>query len=82
MEKSVCANEDFVLELIDRYTSAHPDTPIIGLSAMPVDANKIVKDKADIIPVREEFILRAREMRKKNSGKMLTLMEKRIISNK
>ena len=82
METSVRANEDFVLDLIERYTSAHPSVSIIGLAVMPVDQNKVVKNKADIVSVRDEFINRAREMRKKNNGKTLESMGKRLISNR
>ncbi len=54
----------------------------IGLAVMPVDQNKVVKNKADIVSVRDEFINRAREMRKKNNGKTLESMGKRLISNR
>jgi hypothetical protein len=82
MEQQVHANETFVTDLIERYTSAHPGVSIIGLSAMPVDDRKIVKDRADVVPVRDEFILRAQELRKKNNGKTLASMGKRLISNR
>jgi hypothetical protein len=82
MEKQVHATETFVTDLIERHTSAHPGVSIIGLSAMPVDDRKIVKDKADVVPVRDEFILRAQELRKKNNGKTLASMGKRLISNR
>jgi hypothetical protein len=82
MEQQVHTNELFVEDLIERYTSAHPGVPILGLSAMPVNDEKIVKNQADIVPVRDEFIVRAQEMRKKNNGKTLASMEKRLISNR
>ena len=82
MEQQVHANELFVEDLIERYTSAHPDVSILGLSAMPVDDEKIVKNQADIVPVRDEFIVRAEEMRKKNNGRTLASMGKRLISNR
>ena len=82
MEQQVRANETFVEDLIERYISAHPGVPILGLSVMPVDDRKIVKNKADIVPVRDEFIVRAQEMRKKNNGKTLASMAKRLISNR
>jgi hypothetical protein len=82
MEEQVHATETFVTDLIERYTSAHPSVSIIGLSAMPVDDRKIVKDRVDVVPVRDEFILRAQELRKKNSGKTLASMGKRLISNR
>jgi hypothetical protein len=82
MEQQVHANELFVEDLIERYTSVHPDVSILGLSAMPVDDEKIVKNQADIVPVRDEFIVRAEEMRKKNNGRTLASMGKRLISNR
>ena len=48
MEQQVRANETFVEDLIERYISAHPGVPILGLSAMPVDDRKIVKNKAGV----------------------------------
>ena len=47
-----------------------------------VDDGKIVKNEADIVPVRDEFIVRVQEMRKKNNGKTLASMGKRLISNR
>ena len=82
MEKDVRANEVFVLDLIQRYASAHPGTSVTGLSAIPVDGRKILKNKADVVPVRDEFIVRARDMRKKNNGKTLASMGKRFISSR
>jgi hypothetical protein len=73
-------NENFVLELIERFRIANPDTSVVGLSVMPVDDRKIVSDRADIIPVRDEFIFRARQFRKNNNANTLSL-EKRIISS-
>lgn len=82
MNQHVTKNENFIQGLIKRFQTAHPNTSVIALSVMPVDSKtKIVKNKADIISVRNEFILRAREMRNKNNGKTLVSMEKRIISN-
>jgi hypothetical protein len=49
---------------------------------MPVDEEEIVKNKADVVPVRDEFIVRAQAMRKKNNGKTLASMGKRLISNR
>jgi hypothetical protein len=82
MEEQVHATETFVMDLIERYTSAHPGVSIIPLSAMPVDDRKIVNDRADVVPVRDEFILRAQELRRKNNGKTLASMGKRLISNR
>jgi len=82
MEQQVHANETFVKDLIERYISTHPGVSIFGLSAMPVDEEKIVKNKADVVPVRDEFIVRAQAMRKKNNGKTLASMGKRLISNR
>jgi hypothetical protein len=82
MEQQVHANELFVEDLIKRYTSAHPDVSILGLSAMWVADKEIVKHEADVVPVRDEFVVRAREMRKKNNGKTLASMGKRLISNR
>jgi hypothetical protein len=82
MEKEVNATETFITDLIERYTSAHPGVSIIPLSAMPVDDRKIVNDRADVVPVRDEFILRARELRRKNNGRTLASMGKRLISNR
>jgi hypothetical protein len=82
MAQQVHANELFVEDLIERYTSAHPDVSILGLSAMPVNDEKIVENAADIVPVRDEFIVRAREMRKKNNGNTLASIEKRRISSR
>jgi hypothetical protein len=82
METRVRANEALVQGLIHRYQSIHPGASVMGLAAMPVNANKIVENQAEIVPVRDEFIARAGEMRKKNSGKTMVSMEKRIISNK
>lgn len=82
MDQHVTQNERLVLDLIERFQTAHPNASIIALSAMPVDGkSKTVKSKVDIVPVRDEFILRAKEMREKNNGKTLASMEKRIISN-
>jgi hypothetical protein len=73
-------NESFILELIERFSAAHPSTSVIGLSVMPVDDRKIVSNKADIIPVRDEFIIRARQFRAKNNARTLSV-EKRFISS-
>jgi hypothetical protein len=81
MAKRVSANETFVLDMITRFKLAHPGVSVIGLAAMPVDVKNIVKNRADIVPVRDEFIARARAMREKNKGTTLASMEKRIISN-
>ena len=82
MAKQVSANESFVLNMIERFETSHPGASIVGLSIMPVDQRKIVKNKSDIISVRDEFIVRAKEMRIKNNGKTLALIEKRMISNR
>ncbi len=82
MSGHVLANEAFVLDLIERYQSAHPEVSIMALSVMPVDANGVVANKVDIIPVRDEPIRRAREMRRKNNGKTLASIDKRLISNR
>jgi hypothetical protein len=73
-------NESFILELIERFRAAHPSTSVIGLSAMPVDHRKRVSNKAGIVPVRDEFIIRAGQFREQNNSKTLS-MEKRFISN-
>jgi hypothetical protein len=72
-------NEGFVLELIDRFRAAHPNTSVVGLSVMSVDDRKIVLDALDMIPVRDEFIIRARQFRARNNAGTLS-MDKRIIS--
>jgi hypothetical protein len=82
MEERVHATETFVTDLIERYTSAHSGVSIIPLSAMPVDDRKIGNGRADVVPVRDEFILRAQELRRKNNGKTLASMGKRLISNR
>ena len=73
-------NEKFILDLIERFRTAHPDTSVVGLSVMPLDDRNIVSDKTDIISVRDEFIIRARQFRTKNNAKRLS-KERLIISN-
>lgn len=81
METQVSRNEELVLEMIQRYESDHPQIPdIVGLSLMPVDKKGVVANKADIIPVLDEFIHRARQLRRKNNASALSV-ERRIISN-
>ncbi|MCP4074039.1 MAG: hypothetical protein GY742_20280 [Hyphomicrobiales bacterium] len=80
MVGSTSQNEKFVLGLIEKFRTTHPDTSIVGLSVMPLDGKNIVPDKADIISVRDEFIVRAWQFRKKNNAKRLS-MEKLIISS-
>lgn len=82
MRKRVQVNEDLVTELIELYRSTHPGISILGLSVMPVDQDEVVENEADIVPVRDEFIERAKEMRLKNNGKSLANLDKRIISNR
>lgn len=82
MATCVDANEFFVVELIKRYQTTYPNASILSLSVMPVDQNGVVKNKAEIVPVRCEFINRAKEMRQKNNGMNLMSIEKRMISNK
>lgn len=76
---STSQNEEFVLDLIERFRTAHPNTSTVGLSAMLLD-DDIVSDKADVVSVRDEFIVRARLFREKNNAGTLS-MEKSIISN-
>ena len=81
MKEHTATNESFILEMIERFSSCYPDTSLISLSAMPVDDRKIVADRATIIPIRDEFIVRSKTLREKNNEKSLGNMEKRIISN-
>lgn len=80
MAVHVSKNEDFVVKLIDRFTTAHPGTSVVGLSVMPVDERDSVRDKANIIPVRDESVIRARQFREKNNAQTLSV-ENRIISS-
>lgn len=80
MAGSTSQNEKFILNLIERFRTAHPDTSVVGLSVMPLDDRNIVSRKTDIISVRDEFIIRARQFRTKNNAKRLS-MERLIISN-
>lgn len=80
MASHTSQNESLVLDLIQRFKMANPEASIIGLSVMPVNDRNIVSDRAHIISIRDEFIMRARELRKKNNAQTLK-MEGRIISN-
>lgn len=81
MSQRIAENEELVLDMIQRFSSAYPNVSTIGLSAMPVDDRNIVDDSTHIVPVRDEFIMRSREMRRKNNGQSLINMDKRMISN-
>lgn len=73
-------SQSTILDLISKYKSAHPEISIIGLSVMPADEQKVVEDRNDIISVRDEFIVRTKELQKKNNGNSLK-MERRTITN-
>lgn len=81
MAAHVSANEHAVLEMIERYRAVYPDGSISGLSVMPLDERDVVKNKEDIIPVRDEFIVRAQRLRSRNNSKTLANIEKRVASN-
>ncbi len=74
MSSQTSENENLILELIKKYTDTCPDTSIVGLSAVSVN------DINNNVPIRDEFILRAKKLRKKNNESSLKNMEKRIIS--
>jgi|GEM_PF-4004197 len=81
MADEVSSNERLVLDLIDRYSTAYPhEDSMECLSVLPINKDNIIEKEEDIIPVRDEFILRARELREKNTSRMLS-MHKRVISN-
>lgn len=81
MSTHTTMNETFVLGMIKKFSDDYPDASLIGLSVIPVNDQKVVQDRDDIVPVRDEFINRAKDLRKKNSGKRLSTIEKRIISS-
>ena len=81
MESHVLANENFVLEMISRFEAAYPQTSIVGLSAIPLNKRGVVDNRSDIIPVRDEFIMRARELRRRRNANTLANLDKRVIFN-
>lgn len=73
--------EEFVLDLIKKFTTVHPGSSILGLAAFPVDEKGLKPKKSETVSVRDEFIIRLRNLRKQNTESSLST-EKRAISNR